>query len=194
MKKVLIIVSSPRKDSVSTYLAKEFSNMLNTNDIEIVDVSNMKFPNYDENLMNEISKDVHTSKECMVYDEVLEKFMKADRIVISYPNWNLMCPPNIVYYMLCVCRTGKTFKYTDEGSQGLLENKKALLISACGGQNIENVTFMGSSWLKGTLNFIGITDVKEVSAQLIEVRRDELDKVKEESLKELRDVAKTFLK
>jgi len=194
MSKVLVVTSSPRSESVSTYLAAEFANMLETGDIEIFDIAEIDFPVCDEKLLKEMeNSSENASEDIKMYNEIMQKFIDADRIVFAYPNWNSMCPPNLIYYMLCVCRMGVTFKYTDHGSVGLLEDKKTLLILSCGGKYIENATFMGNSWLKGALALNGITNVQEVVAELIEVRRDEVDLIKEETLVKLKEVAKTFL-
>lgn len=194
MSKVLVITSSPRRDSVSTFLAAEFANMLGSDDIEFFDISSIDFPVYDEKLLNKFdTPDEPSSEESEFYEELLNQFVNADRIVFAMPNWNLMCPPSIVNYMLCVCRTGVTFRYTEMGHEGLLKGKKALIIASCGGEYVQNDSYFGVSWLKGALALNGITDVSEVVAELVEVRRDELDLVKKEALSKLLKISKSFL-
>lgn len=194
MSKVLVITSSPRGESVSTFLAAEFANMLKTEDIEIFDVSQIDFPIYDEGLLNKFETPSSLpTEESEFYDSIMNQFIQADRLVFAFPNWNLMCPPSIVYYMLCVCRTGITFRYTDKGHEGLLLGKKALIISSCGGKYIENNSSFGVSWLRGALQLNGITDISEVVADLVEVRRNQQDLMKQEALKKLSEIAKTFL-
>ncbi len=195
MSKVLVVTSSPRSESVSTYLAAEFANMLKTDDIEFLDVSQIYFPIYDEALLQKFEDpNSPPTEESEFYDDIMKQFIEADRLVFACPNWNLICPPSIVSYMLCACRTGVTFKYSDDGKVvGLLEGKKALIILSCGGKYVENKTFFGISWLRGALALNGITDVSEVVADLIEARRDEQDLIKQEAIEKLEEVAKTFL-
>ncbi|MGI6267494.1 MAG: FMN-dependent NADH-azoreductase [Acutalibacteraceae bacterium] len=195
MSKVLVITSSPRSEAVSTYLAAEFANMLKTDDIEFFDVSQIDFPIYDEKLLQKFENPNSLStQESEFYDDIMNQFIEADRLVFAFPNWNLICPPSIVSFMLCACRTGVTFKYSETGeSIGLLEGKKALIILSCGGKYVENETFFGVSWLRGALALNGITDVSEVVADLIEVRRDEQEEIKQEALEKLEEIAKTFL-
>ncbi|MEG0979888.1 MAG: NAD(P)H-dependent oxidoreductase [Oscillospiraceae bacterium] len=194
MAKVLIVVSSPKRDSLSTFLAAEFANMLKTDDIEFFDLSQIEFPVYDEVLFEKFENPNSTeTEESAFYDDILRQFMSADRIVFAMPNWNLICPPSVVYYMLCVCRAGVTFQYTESGHDGLLEGKKALIIATCGGEYIENDSYFGVSWLRSALALNGITDTCEVVADLIEVRRDEQDIIKQEALEKLSVVASGFL-
>jgi len=194
MSKILIVTSSPKSESVSTFLAAEFANMLKTEDIEFFDVSQIDFPIYDEALLHKFEDPNSSSTEdSEFYDNIMNQFAQADRLVFAFPNWNLMCPPSIVYYMLCACRTGVTFRYTEKGHEGMLFGKKALIILSCGGKYIENNSCFGVSWLRGALELNGITDISEVVADLVEVRRDEQDLIKQEALEKLSEIAKTFL-
>lgn len=194
MAKVLVVTSSPKRDSISTYLAAEFANMLKTDDVEFFDLTSIDFPVYDEKLLQKFEMpNSPSTEESEFYDDLLKQFMDADRIVFAIPNWNLMCPPSMVYYLLCVCRTGVTFRYTDTGHEGLLKGKKAVIIATCGGEYVENQSYFGTTWLKSALALNGITDVQEVVAELIEVRRDEQDMIKQEALEKLSEISKTFL-
>ena len=53
----------------------------------------------------------------------LETFMNADRYVFVTPMWNFSYPPVVKAYLDNVAIAGKTFKYTENGSVGLLEGK-----------------------------------------------------------------------
>ena len=54
----------------------------------------------------------------------LETFMNADRYVFVTPMWNFSYPPVVKAYLDNVAIAGKTFKYTENGTVGLLEGKK----------------------------------------------------------------------
>ena len=57
-----------------------------------------------------------------------------------------------------------TFKYTEQGPQGLLLNKKAIVVVASGGVPIGSEMDFASGYLRQVLGFIGITDVSILDA------------------------------
>lgn len=58
------------------------------------------------------------------FSEILEEFLSADKYVFVSPMWNLSFPPVLKAYIDAISIAGKTFKYTAEGPQGLLTDKK----------------------------------------------------------------------
>ena len=61
------------------------------------------------------------------------QFQEADKYIFAAPMWNLSMPAILKAYLDYVSVTGITFRYTAQGPQGLLENKKAIHITARGG-------------------------------------------------------------
>ncbi len=60
------------------------------------------------------------------FSEILEEFLSADKYVFVSPMWNLSFPPVLKAYIDAISIAGKTFKYTAEGPQGLLTDKKSI--------------------------------------------------------------------
>ena len=58
------------------------------------------------------------------FSKILEEFLSADKYVFVSPMWNLSFPPVLKAYIDAISIAGKTFKYTAEGPQGLLTDKK----------------------------------------------------------------------
>lgn len=56
--------------------------------------------------------------------DILEEFLSADKYVLVTPMWNLSFPPVVKAYIDAISIAGKTFKYSAEGPQGLLTDKK----------------------------------------------------------------------
>ncbi|WP_333783863.1 FMN-dependent NADH-azoreductase [Pseudobacteroides sp.] len=52
------------------------------------------------------------------------QFAEADKYVIAEPMWNLSIPAILKSYIDYITVTGITFKYTENGAVGLLQNKK----------------------------------------------------------------------
>lgn len=57
-------------------------------------------------------------------NDLLEEFVAADKYVFVTPMWNFSYPPVVKAYIDSFCVRAKTFKYTENGPVGLLENKK----------------------------------------------------------------------
>lgn len=196
LKKLLIITSSPREDAVSTSLARSLAKEMVNHHVKFLDISTLDFPNYDRNLLNKLGGDegaVVAEDTLSFYDGLLNEFIEADKIVLAFPNWNYMCPPSLVSYILAVSRAGITFKYTDDGSEGLLKNKKALLILSSGGkyENIEGC--FAVEWLKTALGMNGITQVSEVIAAGFEEEPSEEKAIYARAENDVKEAAKSFL-
>jgi len=92
-------------------------------------------------------------------DEVVAELQAADTLVIATPLYNFNVPAALKGWADMVARVGVTFKYTDTGAVGLLENKKAIVVAASGGIPIGSEMDFASPWLRVFLGFIGISDV-----------------------------------
>ena len=90
------------------------------------------------------------------------QFAEADKYIIAAPMWNLSIPAILKAYIDYVSVSGITFKYTAEGSVGLLNNKKAVYIVARGGEYGHVPYEMGDIYLRTILGFFGISDVETI--------------------------------
>ncbi len=92
-----------------------------------------------------------------------KEFAAADKYVIASPMWNLNIPAILKAYIDYVTYVGVTFKYTENGPVGLLENKKGLYIQSTGGFYSQAPEYnMGKSYVEGILGFLGVTDMQTV--------------------------------
>ena len=60
-------------------------------------------------------------------NELSDQFAQADKYVFVTPMWNFSFPPVMKAYLDAVAVAGKSFKYTAEGSVGLLTDKKRII-------------------------------------------------------------------
>ncbi|MEL7301799.1 MAG: NAD(P)H-dependent oxidoreductase [Pseudomonadota bacterium] len=97
-------------------------------------------------------------------DTLIEELMAADTLVIGAPIYNFGIPAALKAWIDQVARAGITFKYTDTGPQGLLEGKRAIIVTASGGTKVGSEIDFATGYLKFALGFIGITDVELVAA------------------------------
>ena len=110
-------------------------------------------------------------------DELIHELERADTIVIGAPVYNFGPPASLKAWADLVARAGTTFKYTENGPQGLLENKKAYIVAVSGGTPIGSEIDFMSTWLRFFLGFLGVSDVELIVADGI-MSQDGVEKIK----------------
>lgn len=91
---------------------------------------------------------------------VLDEFLVADTIVIGAPMYNFTLPSQLKAWLDRILVAGKTFRYTENGPEGLATGKRVIVALARGGfydlgspaAGLEHL----ESYLRGVFNFIGI--------------------------------------
>lgn len=95
-------------------------------------------------------------------DQAIEELKEADIIVIGAPMYNFSIHSTLKAWLDHILRSGVTFKYTEEGPEGLIGIKKVYLAISTGGiyTNGPMKSFdFTEPYLRKVLNFIGITDI-----------------------------------
>lgn len=108
-------------------------------------------------------------KDLIAYsDEAIAELEKADEYVIGVAMHNFSIPAVLKLWIDQVVRRGRTFSYGAEGPKGLLSGKKATVLVATGGVYDAGSAYAAFNfidpYLRTILGFIGITDVKFVTA------------------------------
>jgi FMN-dependent NADH-azoreductase len=101
-------------------------------------------------------------------DELVAELEAADTIVIGAPMYNFGIASTLKAWFDYVLRAGITFRYTESGSEGLLEGKHAIVVESRGGLYSEGPAQAMDSQephLRTLLGFMGITDVTFVRAE-----------------------------
>ncbi|TNJ41127.1 FMN-dependent NADH-azoreductase [Phaeobacter sp. B1627] len=97
-------------------------------------------------------------------DSLVAELQSADTIVIGAPIYNFTVPTTLKAWIDQVARAGLTFQYTENGPEGLLTGKRAILVVASGGVAAGSDADYASRYLRHMLGFIGITNVDIVAA------------------------------
>ena len=97
-------------------------------------------------------------------DILIKELQDADTIIIGAPVYNFGPPASLKAWADLVARAGTTFRYGENGPEGILEGKKAYIIAVSGGTTIGGDSDFMSGWLKFFLGFIGISDVEIIIA------------------------------
>lgn len=104
-------------------------------------------------------------KEQIALSNLLIKEIEDSEIIImGIPIYNFSVPASVKAYFDLIARAGVTFKYTDKGPVGLLENKKVYVIITSGGTPFMSDADFASAYIKHFFGFLGISDVNFISA------------------------------
>jgi FMN-dependent NADH-azoreductase len=98
-------------------------------------------------------------------DELLAELRANDVLVLAVPRYNLGIPSQLKAWFDRVLRAGETFRYTENGPQGLIEGKRAIILAARGGQYAGTEFDSQTPHLTTMLGLMGISDVEVVFAE-----------------------------
>ncbi|MDC5849999.1 FMN-dependent NADH-azoreductase [Vibrio europaeus] len=118
-------------------------------------------------------------------DQLIEELKAADQLVIAAPMYNFMVPTQLKNWFDIIARAGVTFTYTDKGPVGLIENKKAIVVTTRGGLHKDSPRNSIESYVTTMLGFIGITEVEFVYAEALNMGEEAAQTAREDALKQL---------
>ena len=98
-------------------------------------------------------------------DALIAQVQAADAIVIGVPMYNFGTPIQLKSWIDAIARAGVTFRYTEQGPEGLLKGKTVYLALARGGLYRGTGNDSQVPYLKTVLGFIGLTDVRLIYAE-----------------------------
>lgn len=120
------------------------------------------------------------------------QFADADKYIIAAPMWNLSIPAILKAYIDYISVTGITFKYTEKGPVGLLNNKKAVHIVSRGGEYNNTPYEMGDRYLRTILGFFGIQEIETIAVENVDVMGVDLKEKIEDGIKRAQLIAQKF--
>ncbi len=98
-------------------------------------------------------------------DALIAEVEEADVLVLGVPMYNFGNPVQLKGWIDAIARAGVTFRYTSSGPEGLLKGKTAFVALARGGRYRGTPADSQTPYLKTILGFLGITDVRFVYAE-----------------------------
>ncbi len=99
-----------------------------------------------------------------ISDGYLRDVQDADVLVIGLPVYNFTLPSQLKSWLDQIARAGVSFRYTENGPEGLLTGKRAILAYSAAGTPQGSDMDFASGYLRHMLGFLGITDVQVVAA------------------------------
>ena len=120
---------------------------------------------------------------------LIAELQAADTIILAAPMYNFSIPSQLKSYFDHVARAGITFKYTEQGPVGLLQNKKVYVMTSRGGFYKDTPNDLETPYLKNLLGFLGLTNLEiiyvegigisaEQKAQAVKAAEAEVDALK----------------
>jgi FMN-dependent NADH-azoreductase len=180
--KVLRIDASGRRDHSSTRaltddLVEALADRYSGIDVTGRDLAE-GMPHVDQswieaNFTPEEERDAGHRQQLSYSDSLVDELKAAEVIVIGMPIYNFGVPAALKAWVDMVARARLTFRYTENGPEGLLEGKKAYLVVASGGVIVESDFDFATPYMRHALGFLGITDVEVITATQQNVRGDE---------------------
>lgn len=108
-------------------------------------------------------------QENALSEALVSQFLAADVIVVGAPLYNFSIPSQLKAWIDRLAQAGRTFRYTENGPEGLAKGKTVIAVLSRGGiySNSEAGQAMEhqESYLKTVFGFFGITDVRVVRAE-----------------------------
>lgn len=99
------------------------------------------------------------ARDAAFADELIGELMAADTLIIGAPTYNFNVPSSLKAWFDHVARAGTTFRYTENGPEGLLAGREAYVFVASGGHHAATERDFATPWLRYMLGFLGIDQV-----------------------------------
>ncbi|MBE4430533.1 FMN-dependent NADH-azoreductase [Vibrio parahaemolyticus] len=194
MSRVLALKSSILGDySLSNKLVEDFIKNVDQDKLTVRDLAANPLPVLDFAVATALraTEDLSQEQQAVVdlSDTLIEEVKAADTLVIAAPMYNFTIPTQLKNWIDLIARAGVTFKYTENGVQGLIEGKKAIVVTTRGGIHKDSPTDNVTPYLRTVLGFVGITDVEFVYAEALNMGDDAASKGISEAQSQLATMA-----
>lgn len=199
MAHILHIDSSPRGErSISRTLTREFISVWKqihpSDTVTYRDIGRYPVPPIDESWIaasfsppNQITPELATA--LTISDQLIDELLAAELYVFGIPMYNYSIPANFKAYIDQIVRVRRTFVVTPNGYEGLLKDKKILVITTRGGSYSAGILDFQEPYLRAVFELVGITDMTFIHAENLSGGAE----VREQSLAVAREAIQQFM-
>jgi len=106
-------------------------------------------------------------------DAAIAELQAADLVVVAAPMYNFGVPSVLKSWMDHVARAGITFRYTENGPEGLLTGRRAVVVATRGGRYAGTPADSHTPFLETFLGFVGLGPVEFVHAEGLAMGEDQ---------------------
>jgi len=180
MKKLLHIIATPRGEEsrtlkvtnafLETFREKHADWVIDELDLTKEELPSLTVKRVDGKYVLLGGKDLYGDMKDSWQDIIshIERFTSADAYLISTPMWNFSIPYTLKQYIDIILQPKYLFRYTYNGVEGLMKNKKMVVVSSHGGEYVTpeaSKADFQEPYLRFVFGFVGITDVVFVKAE-----------------------------
>ena len=105
-------------------------------------------------------------------DALIAEIQAHDTVVLGVPMYNFGVPVQLKNWIDAIARVGVTFRYTENGPEGLVKGKKVYVAFARGGRYRGTAADTQTPYLQTVLGFLGMTDLHFVYAEGLNMGED----------------------
>jgi len=174
MKIVQINASARVSGSNSTRLADAISARLQSKNadatLEIRDLAAQPHPILDAEALGALftpadQRSAEQAARVALDDALIAQVQAADVVVLGVPMYNFGVSVQLKSWLDAIARAGVTFRYTENGPEGLLKGKKVYAALTRGGIYRDTPADSQVPYLKTILGFLGLSDVEFIYAE-----------------------------
>lgn len=179
--KILQINGSAREGGNSTRVANDIVARLRAKtpaaEVSVRDLARHAHPALDEAAIGalftpENERTAEQAARVAMDDVLIAELMASDVIVLGVPMYNFGVSSQIKNWIDAVTRARVTFRYTESGVEGLVKGKTVYVAFARGGRYRGTEADTVTPYLRTILGFMGMTDVKFIYAEGLNMGED----------------------
>lgn len=204
---VLVVKANnrPASEGVSSKMYDVFMDNVSSDvNVKTFDVFKEDMPYFGQDFFDAMQKSAQAEELNDIEQRILtaankamDAFLDADVVVFAFPLWNKTIPAPLQTFIDYIYRAGVTFKYTEEGPQGLVPEKKVIILNARGG--VYSTPEMAPSemsvnYVRMIMNFFGIEDIEEVIIEGHNMYPDKAQEIVEDGMKRVEEMAQSLEK
>ena len=156
-------------DAASTQLAADIAAQLG-GELTVKDLSAEPIPHLDAATFAafgdpEGEHSDHAAQGLARSNQLIEELRAANTVIIAVPMYNFGIPSALKAWIDHIARAGVTFRYTSEGPQGLLGDKRVIVVATRGGQYAGTDADNQTNYLRQVLGFLGLGEPEFIYAE-----------------------------
>lgn len=93
-------------------------------------------------------------------NQYIDELKGADALVLGVPMYNFGVPSVMKAWFDLIARAGVSFRYSENGPEGLLNINKAYVVATRGGQYANTESDHQAPWIEQVLKFVGVKEVE----------------------------------
>lgn len=191
MSKVLVLKSSilannSQSNVLADYFVDQWRKTHSNDQISVRDLAANPVPVLDGELVgalrpSEAPLSPRQQEALALSDLLIEELQANDVIVIAAPMYNFNISTQLKNYFDLIARAGVTFRYTEQGPEGLLKGKRVYVLTSRGGIHKDTPTDLVTPYLRVFLGFIGLTDAEFIFEEGIAYGPDMASKAQQDA-------------